>query len=112
MAGRTAGYQRCTDNRLLQYNLIGAVQSIVTSGGSNDSVMFEPNLRDERFLPFEGAGAESTWKLELPADFRQFDYYTISDAILHLRYTGRGAAVNCGVKRSSIYKNSSARPTR
>jgi hypothetical protein len=35
---------------------IGAVQSIVTSGGSNDSGIFETNLRDERFLPFEGAG--------------------------------------------------------
>ena len=32
--------------------------------------MFETNLRDERFLPFEGAGAISTWKLDLPADFR------------------------------------------
>lgn len=46
-------------------------------------------MRDERFLPFEGAGAESTWKLELPADFRQFDYDTISDVILHPRYTAR-----------------------
>jgi hypothetical protein len=51
--------------------------------------MFEPNLRDERFLPFEGAGAESKWKLDLPADFRQFDYDTISDVILHVRYTAR-----------------------
>src|SRR5262249_35972170 len=45
--------------------------------------------RDERFLPFEGAGAISTWKLELPAAFRQFDYNTISDVILHMRYTAR-----------------------
>jgi hypothetical protein len=68
---------------------IGAVQSIVTSGASNDSGMFELNLRDERFLPFEGAGAESTWKLELPKDYRAFDYNTISDVILHIRYTAR-----------------------
>jgi hypothetical protein len=27
--------------------------------------MFELNFRDERYLPFEGAGAISTWQLEL-----------------------------------------------
>jgi len=51
--------------------------------------MFETNLSDGRFLPFEGAGAESKWKLELPGSFRQFDYDTISDVILHIRYTAR-----------------------
>jgi hypothetical protein len=79
--------QGSEDDRFVDY--IGAVQSIVTSGGSNDSGMFETNLRDERFLPFEGAGAESTWKLDLPKDYRAFDYATISDVILHIRYTAR-----------------------
>ena len=51
--------------------------------------MFETNLHDDRFLPFEGAGAESIWKLELPTDYPAFDYSTISDVILHLRYTAR-----------------------
>jgi organic radical activating enzyme len=51
--------------------------------------MFELNFRDERYLPFEGAGAISTWRIELSADFRQFDYDTISDVILHLKYTAR-----------------------
>jgi Tc toxin complex TcA C-terminal TcB-binding domain len=69
----------------------GTTQQIVTSSASNDSGLFETNLRDERFLPFEGAGAISTWKLELPAAFRQFDYNTISDVILHMRYTARQA---------------------
>jgi len=67
----------------------GAVQSIVTSSGTNDSGMFEFGLRDERFLPFEGLGVQSTWRLELPFKFRQFDYDTISDVILHVRYTAR-----------------------
>jgi Tc toxin complex TcA C-terminal TcB-binding domain len=75
------------DGRFVDY--IGTVQSIVTSSGNNDSGMFETNLREERLLPFEGAGAESTWKLELPSDFRQFDYNTISDVVLHFRYTAR-----------------------
>jgi hypothetical protein len=69
--------------------LRGRCPSIVTSTAQNDSGMFETNLRDERFLPFEGAGAESTWRLELPSEFRQFDYNTIADVILHLGYTAR-----------------------
>src|SRR5688572_31946151 len=60
--------------------------------------MFEANLRDERFLPFEGAGAESTWKLELPKDYRVFDYNTISDVILHIRYTARQGVKYLDVK--------------
>jgi len=53
--------------------------------------MFETNLKDERFLPFEGAGAISTWTLSLPTSLRTFDYMTISDVILHIRYTARQA---------------------
>ncbi|MBE9570423.1 MAG: peptidoglycan-binding protein, partial [Proteobacteria bacterium] len=68
---------------------IGAIQSIATSHGQNDSGVFELNFRDERYLPFEGAGAISQWRIELPQEFRQFDYDTISDVILHLRYTAR-----------------------
>jgi len=67
----------------------GEIQSIVTSSGQNDSGMFETNLRDERYLPFEGAGVISDWRIELPSKFPQFDYDTISDVILHIRYTAR-----------------------
>jgi hypothetical protein len=75
------------DGRFVDYS--GTIQSIVTSGASSDPGVFEANLRDERFLPFEGAGACGTWRLELPGEFRQFDYDTISDVVLHLRYTAR-----------------------
>lgn len=68
---------------------LGAIQSIATSSGQNDSGVFELNFRDERYLPFEGAGAISEWRIEFPKDFRQFDYDTISDVVLHLRYTAR-----------------------
>ena len=77
------------DGRFTDY--FGTSDAIVTSGGSNDSGMFETNLRDERFLPFEGAGAVGTWNLSLPAQLRSFDYTTISDVILHIRYTARQA---------------------
>jgi hypothetical protein len=68
---------------------LGAIQSIVTSNAQNDSGVFELNFRDERYLPFEGAGVISEWRLELPKEFRQFDYDTISDVVLHVRYTAR-----------------------
>ncbi len=69
----------------------GAIQSIVTSTGENDAGLFEVDLRDERYLPFEGAGAISSWRLELPGDIPQFDVSTISDVVFHLRYTAREA---------------------
>ncbi len=70
------------------YN-VGAIQSIAASSAQNDSGVFELNFRDERYLPFEGTGAVSSWRLELPRDVRQFDYNAISDVILHLKYTAR-----------------------
>ena len=80
------------DSRFNDY--FGSLQSIVTSAAQNDSGMFETNLHDERYLPFEGSGVISEWSLELPAnpshaDPAQFDYNTISDVILHIRYTAR-----------------------
>ena len=68
-----------------------SVTSIATSSAQNDAGLFEFSFRDERYLPFEGAGAISEWMLELSTKttFRQFDYATISDVILHVKYTAR-----------------------
>lgn len=84
------------DARFVDY--AGVIQAVVTSDGREDSGVFDSSARDERFLPFEGAGAISAWRLELPRDFRQFDYDTISDVILHLHYTARegGGALRQG----------------
>lgn len=75
------------DNRFV-YN-VGSIQSIATSNAQNDSGVFELNFRDERYLPFENTGAISSWRLELPTEVRQFDYNTISDVIVHVKYTAR-----------------------
>lgn len=86
-------YQRDTandDTRFRDFN--GAIQSIVTSTAQNDSGLFELNLRDERYLPFEGAGAISSWRLDLPNDIPTFDPDSITDIIMHVRYTAREAA--------------------
>lgn len=66
-----------------------SIQSIVTSSAQNDSGAFELSFRDERYLPFEYAGAISQWRIELPVDTNRFDFSTISDVILHLKYTAR-----------------------
>ncbi|SFE35501.1 hypothetical protein [Nitrosomonas sp. Nm166] len=83
----------------------GSLQSIVTSSAQNDSGLFETNLRDERYLPFENSGVISELQLQLPADPSkhdptQFDYDTISDVIFHVRYTARegGALLRKGAQ--------------
>jgi len=84
-----------TDGRFIENNI--PVKAIAASSAQNDSGVFELSFRDERYLPFEGAGAISQWSLELfndnSSDFgkalRQFDYGTITDVILHIKYTAR-----------------------
>jgi hypothetical protein len=76
-----------TDDRFR--DTLAAEQSIATSSAQNDSGVFELSFRDERYLPFEGAGAISTWQIDLPTEFNYFDVNTIADIILHLRYTAR-----------------------
>ena len=77
---------------------------IATSNAQNDAGLFEVNLRDERWLPFEGQGAISQWSLTLDPRDNNFDFSTITDVILHVRYTARGgidpdsiAAVRTGI---------------
>ncbi|MFF2445451.1 Tc toxin subunit A-related protein, partial [Priestia megaterium] len=91
---RDGGYARvdADDDRFSDH--LGAIQSVATSSGQNDSGLFEPNPRDEHFAPFENAGLIGEWQIELPADPTKgdplpFDFGTISDVILHIRYTAR-----------------------
>lgn len=67
----------------------GATEAIATSTGQNDSGLFELNFRDERYLPFEYAGAVSRWRIELPIETNAFDIDTVSDLIVQLSYTAR-----------------------
>jgi len=85
-----SGYAREGSDDIRFNDYYGTLQSIVTSSAQSDSGLFETNLKDERYLPFENAGiADSQWQLTLPSDVRQFDFDTITDVILHLRYTAR-----------------------
>lgn len=85
--GQPYGRDKAADPRFRDHT--GPVQSIVTSTGQDDAGLFETDLHDERYLPFEGEGVISEWQLELPAKFRQFDYASVTDVVLHVRYTAR-----------------------
>lgn len=67
----------------------GAVQSIAICHGRDDAGMLASDPRDERYLPFEGCGAISDWSLTLTSAVPTFDWRTITDVVLHLRYSAR-----------------------
>ena len=48
--------------------------------------MFEINFNSEKYLPFEGYGAVSRWKVSLPVETNHFDRTSISDVILNITY--------------------------
>ena len=63
-------------------------ERLAFSSAQADVGLFEPGLRDERYLPFEGIGAISSWKLDLSSsDLKLFDYLSIADVVLTIRYT-------------------------
>ena len=66
-----------------------ATQSIATSTAQNDPGLFEVNFNDERYLPFEGAGAISTWQIDLSIDCNAIDFDSITDVVFNVRYTSR-----------------------
>lgn len=78
---------------------------VAMSGAQNDSGVFELSLRDERYLPFEGSGALCTWNLSLMDDetLRQFDYNTISDVIIHVKYTAQYSDTKRGFRTTALH---------
>jgi hypothetical protein len=66
-----------------------AMQSIATSHAQSDAGLFELNFRDERYLPFEGAGVISRWRIDMPKENNALDFNTISDVIMQFKYTAR-----------------------
>jgi hypothetical protein len=75
------------DNRFVE--MLGSTEAVVTSSGVNDTGLFDGGSRDDRLLPFELKGVVGEWSLELPVDPSPIDLMTITDVILHIRYTAR-----------------------
>jgi hypothetical protein len=67
----------------------GGREAIATSHAQSDNGLFELNFRDDRYLPFEGRGAISQWRIELPQESNAFDLDTITDVVLQLQYTAK-----------------------
>ncbi|ESZ98837.1 hypothetical protein SBOR_0785 [Sclerotinia borealis F-4128] len=61
--------------------------SIAVSSGDVDSGVFELDFSGPQYMPFEGAGAISKWRLELPTPVRAFNYESITDVLLRVQYT-------------------------
>jgi Tc toxin complex TcA C-terminal TcB-binding domain/Concanavalin A-like lectin/glucanases superfamily/Neuraminidase-like domain/Salmonella virulence plasmid 28.1kDa A protein len=64
-------------------------QEIVISTGVNDSGIFQVNLDDPQYLPFEGTGAVSGWALSIPQAANGFPLSSISDVILSVEYSSQ-----------------------
>jgi len=83
-------YAKVDENDVRFRTTFGSISSIVTSHAQLDSGMFELNFNDDRYLPFDGAGAISDWQIVKPIENNYFDFNSLSDVVLHLRYTARG----------------------
>ena len=81
---------------------------IFTSSAQNDTGLLEFNFRDERYLPFEGAGVDGAWNLQLPNKLRSFNYNTISDVIFQISYTAEYDGVLRGEVEDNIEANINA----
>ncbi|MEO0457922.1 MAG: neuraminidase-like domain-containing protein [Cyanobacteria bacterium P01_A01_bin.114] len=73
-----------------------ANQQIAISKPSEDLGMFNLDfIFDDRYFPFEGTGAVSTWRLEMPPENNpalmngNANQLQITDVIIHLRYTSK-----------------------
>ena len=71
-----------------------ANQQVAISSGLNDSGLLSLNFGDERYLPFEGTGAVSTWQLAFPNassanpdDEQQALLKSLNDVIIQVHYT-------------------------
>jgi hypothetical protein len=66
------------------------VQAVATSRPDADAGVLHLRFDDDRYLPFEGAGAISTWRIELPQADNALDLSEFGDVIVTLSYTARG----------------------
>jgi len=81
------------------------IQVVATSRPDADPGLFRLRFDDERYLPFEGAGAISTWRIELQQTDNAVDLSQLNDMVLSLSYTARnGGAALEGAARADREK--------
>jgi hypothetical protein len=76
------------------------VQAVATSRPTADAGVFELRFDGDHFLPFEGAGAVSTFRIELQQADNAVDLSQLRDVVLSLAYTARagGAALEAAAR--------------
>jgi len=80
-------------------------QQVALSTGVNDTGVFQVNYSDERYLPFEGTGAVSTWRLEVNGVDGPRHRETLTDVIITVQYTARqGGSAFAEVVKSTLGK--------
>jgi hypothetical protein len=79
------------DDPRFAYNYAAVPQRIALGNGQDDPGLFvtaiASNLTDQRYVPFENAGAISSWHLDMPEANNEVDLSTVGDIVLHLYYT-------------------------
>ncbi|HEX8110015.1 MAG TPA: hypothetical protein VF516_19935, partial [Kofleriaceae bacterium] len=81
---------------------VAPVQAVATSRPTADAGVFELRFDEDRYLPFEGAGAVSTWRIDLHQADNALDLGELDDLIVTLAYTARngGAALEASARAS------------
>jgi hypothetical protein len=95
-ANASGAYAQASDGEDSRFSVNPApIQAIATSKPDADPGMFQLRFDDERYLPFEGAGAISAWRLELPQADNALSLGEVGDVVLSLSYTAKtgGAAL-------------------
>jgi hypothetical protein len=93
----TAGYaeaQPGPDPRFVySYAAVGQRIALGLGSGQDDPGLFVTaigsNITDQRYLPFEGAGAVSGWHFEMPAASNEVPLARVTDVVFHLFYTAQ-----------------------
>lgn len=62
-------------------------QSVALTSPSAATGVFELDTQSELLYPFEGAGVDTNWTLELPPAGNSFDYSTLMDVVVTIDYT-------------------------
>jgi hypothetical protein len=96
-----------SDSRFI-YSYAANSQKIAMGNAQDDPGLFitaiASNIADQRYLPFENAGAISSWHLEMPQNNNEVDLSPVGDVVLHLYYTALdgGSALQQAAQANNI----------
>jgi hypothetical protein len=91
------------------YDYAAVPQKIALGNAQDDPGLFvnsiSGNITDQRYLPFENAGAVTSWHFEMPEATNEIDLSTVGDVMLHLYYTALDGG---GAFQQTVQNNNAA----